>query len=252
MSRFINISNQRFGFLVAESYRITRRKGDGVTHWTCKCDCGNTIEVPGGQLTSGKRVSCGCRPRTKDISGQRFNFLIARTFRKITRQDGSKGIVWICDCDCGNTRESTYSDLRAERTISCGCKIRRNLPDGTINILSIDESHKKTLYRRYIQGAEERNKEFSLTYQHSVILFVSNCHYCGSPPSQSLKYTRNGKSFLYNGIDRIDSSMGYTMENSVACCWICNRAKHSMSYEKFLSHVSRIYNNLISISTAAD
>ena len=44
-----------------------------------------------------------------------------------------------------------------------------------------------------------------------------------------------------NGIDRIDSSQGYTNENSVPCCTFCNFAKHTMGKDDFLAWVKRVY-----------
>ena len=53
-----DLSNQRFGRLIA-LYRIgTDNKGNAV--WKCKCDCGNEVEVSQGNLHSGNTQSCGC------------------------------------------------------------------------------------------------------------------------------------------------------------------------------------------------
>ena len=43
-----------------------------------------------------------------------------------------------------------------------------------------------------------------------------------------------------NGIDRIDNNIGYTKENSVPCCEICNKAKRDMSYNDFINYLKRI------------
>ena len=55
-----------------------------------------------------------------------------------------------------------------------------------------------------------------------------------------------------NGIDRIDSSKGYTVENSVPCCKYCNTAKNTMSVDEFLKWIGRVYkfNNLDSTGVA--
>jgi 5-methylcytosine-specific restriction endonuclease McrA len=45
---------------------------------------------------------------------------------------------------------------------------------------------------------------------------------------------------LKNGIDRIDSNKGYTMDNCVSCCWTCNRMKGNMTQQNFLEHISKI------------
>ena len=38
---------------------------------------------------------------------------------------------------------------------------------------------------------------------------------------------------MWNGIDRIDSSKDYTLDNCNPCCQICNIAKRNMPLEKF-------------------
>ena len=54
-----------------------------------------------------------------DISGKKFGSLTA-----IKRIDEKKNgsYLWICKCDCGNTKNVTARDLNAGRVTSCGCK----------------------------------------------------------------------------------------------------------------------------------
>lgn len=52
------------------------------------------------------------------------------------------------------------------------------------------------------------------------------------------RYNDNGH-FYFNGIDRVDNFKGYTLENSVPCCTICNRAKSNMLYDDFMSYIQR-------------
>lgn len=48
---------------------------------------------------------------------------------------------------------------------------------------------------------------------------------------------------LYNGIDRKNSSEGYTLGNSLPCCRVCNRAKSDMDYEEFKQWIKDIKGN---------
>ena len=58
MAKFIDITGNRYGSLtVLEKYDTTP---SGVARWLCKCDCGNTAIVRGGNLKSGAVKSCGC------------------------------------------------------------------------------------------------------------------------------------------------------------------------------------------------
>jgi hypothetical protein len=56
------------------------------------------------------------------------------------------------------------------------------------------------------------------------------CFYCGSSYDERL-----------NGLDRIDSSKGYTDDNTVSCCSTCNCMKSSLPLNSFLYHVLKIY-----------
>lgn len=64
MPNIKNISGQKFGRLTAATYRRVGRK----TLWLCHCDCGESVEVVLGHLTSGKTKSCGCLRADKNRS----------------------------------------------------------------------------------------------------------------------------------------------------------------------------------------
>lgn len=51
-----DISWQRFGKLIA-LYPV---QSEGESRWFCRCDCGNTVCVTIGALSSGNTKSCGC------------------------------------------------------------------------------------------------------------------------------------------------------------------------------------------------
>ena len=46
---------------------------------------------------------------------------------------------------------------------------------------------------------------------------------------------------LYSGIDRVDSSKDYNIDNVVPCCAMCNLAKRNYSDEDFLKWIKRVY-----------
>lgn len=53
-----DLSGQKFGRLVAIE-RVEKNKRNNV-RWLCRCDCGKSVVVDGGNLTSGHTMSCGC------------------------------------------------------------------------------------------------------------------------------------------------------------------------------------------------
>ncbi len=77
-------------------------------------------------------------------------------------------------------------------------------------------------------------------------LIIKDCHYCGC---QSKAITKPNNKFCVvglNGLDRIDSSLGYTVENCVPCCTNCNRAKAQMSLDAFREWLQKAYTHFCS------
>ena len=99
------------------------------------------------------------------------------------------------------------------------------------------------LYNKYKFNALQRGYEFSISEEKFFKLVQGDCFYCGSNPSKTVK--NNDNETLYNGIDRYDNSIGYTDENCVTCCWICNRFKQTMTHKELKEHVAKMYNHLI-------
>ena len=57
MSKYIDLTGQRFGRLTVLRYYKTEKK---KVYWLCRCDCGNELAVYGGTLRNGRTKSCGC------------------------------------------------------------------------------------------------------------------------------------------------------------------------------------------------
>lgn len=46
---------------------------------------------------------------------------------------------------------------------------------------------------------------------------------------------------MYNGLDRLDNTKGYTKDNVAPCCTVCNSAKGTLTVTEFSEWVERIY-----------
>lgn len=105
-------------------------------------------------------------------------------------------------------------------------------------------SAKNKIFSSYKRGALLRNIEFHLSFDDVINLSQQNCHYCGIEPSNSTKaINKNGATqILWNGIDRINNEIGYTLENCVTACKQCNFAKFKFSYKEFKDYLKRIGN----------
>lgn len=149
-----DISGMRFGKLTA--IRPTEERGSGRdTLWLCKCDCGNEVKAALGQLTSGRKKSCGClaRPDRKDLIGKKFGRLT------VTEYAGKRAGMhrWKCLCECGRETVVGQTLLLSGKTKSCGClraevyKDNLELVDGTsVRILkTIKEGH---LFKSNVSG----------------------------------------------------------------------------------------------------
>lgn len=67
MSHIVDITGRRYGRLVAVKrieYRKYKNGGDSI--WECRCDCGNSTQLPLNALRSGNTRSCGCLREEKN------------------------------------------------------------------------------------------------------------------------------------------------------------------------------------------
>lgn len=116
----IDLTGQRFGKLVVIKEDLNK-KGHGV-QWVCQCDCGNVKTIAAGNLKSGGTKSCGCLHKsnhTNDLRGQRFGKLTV--LKDSGKRTKSRGVIWLCECDCGKQCEVSGTNLLQHYTMSCGC-----------------------------------------------------------------------------------------------------------------------------------
>jgi hypothetical protein len=126
---------------------------------------------------------------------------------------------------------------------SCGCLNREAKTSGPRGVLG--QTERAVIFGGYVKNARIRKIEWLLTRELFDNLIAQNCFYCGLAPSNKIKSARlDGFILYYSGIDRKDSTLGYTVENCVACCSTCNYAKGSMSLPDFLGWVRRLAENL--------
>lgn len=65
MSRILDLTGEKYGFLKVIRMLDERRHGKVV--WLCKCDCGNTTKVLSNNLRNGSTISCGCHNKKNRI-----------------------------------------------------------------------------------------------------------------------------------------------------------------------------------------
>jgi len=157
--------------------------------------------------------------------------------------DTSKSL-WRCRCKCGKITMRSSTNLKTTKYPSCGCShlILNTLP----NQLSL----KRSVILSYKANASKKGLQFDLTEEQILDILSKNCSYCGSAPSNKVSSKKRkgrifrperSQTFIYSGIDRIDSSVGYTIKNCVPCCSICNISKNDMSLTEWKEWIKKVY-----------
>lgn len=130
-----DITNQRFGRLVA--LYPNGQLQNGTTVWHCRCDCGNEKDIRVTSLLSGVTQSCGCLRtdlKALDLTSQKFGHLTA--IKRLDNKDNWGNFYWQCVCDCGREVEVLATSLVSGNTQTCGMCINRSLQEEKIaNIL---------------------------------------------------------------------------------------------------------------------
>jgi|SRR6267154_2538943 len=82
------------------------------------------------------------------------------------------------------------------------------------------------------KSAKQRKLELTLTFDEFCGLISQPCFYCkGLLPEAG------------SGVDRINSSIGYILENCRPCCTNCNLAKSDMTEDEFRKWIMKVYHS---------
>jgi len=247
MGKFIDLTGSNFGRLtVVEQAESKIISGQRVYMWRCKCTCGNDIVVLGASLRRGGTRSCGCfqsEMKSKrsfiDMTGRKFGRLTVIEIQGfIPRSGHGRGdSMWLCSCNCGNKLIVMGKSLRSGNTQSCGCLRLERLSEAVSK--PNGEAGKNAVLNSSKQTAMKKGRIWKLSDEFATELMLQNCFYCGAVPQNK------SRDFIYNGLDRIDNSKGYTPENVVPCCIHCNRAKRTRSVDEFLEWVKEVFRHSI-------
>lgn len=136
---------------------------------------------------------------------------------------------------CGNTRKFQKWEINNNKFKKCKkCESKVEYRKNAEHIIY------KTMYRQYKHSAKKRGYDFNLSYDNFIKFVSQECYYCGRQPFSKREVTKakrsiwhNDENIVVNGVDRINSNLGYSEENCVACCKVCNFAKSDMSLEEW-------------------
>ena len=123
----------------------------------------------------------------------------------------------------------------AEKNKKRASEFRANNPD---KVLAANENKKAShdeAFKTYKRSAASKNLAFDFSAEEYKALTVLPCHYCNLTPPE-------GKGF--HGIDRIICTAGYTKDNAVSCCTLCNQMKASLGQSVFVKRVQHMCSHL--------
>ncbi|MEZ2310803.1 hypothetical protein AB6809_29585 [Paraburkholderia sp. RCC_158] len=206
-----------------------------------------SIVLPGGWRFPGKEMPTF--RKTPNVRGRRYKG--EKLFRLTLVED--LGVhstryarYWGCLCECGEKVAVSQEHL-GRGTKSCGCMFwdqaserMRKASDAsaTKRTLAPGLVAKNVILLGYKYRASKKKFAWGLSDEQFFELVQGNCDYCGHPPSQTV--TRGAGSFKYNGIDRIENTLGYVTGNVVSCCGVCNKAKRDLPFDEWVAWLDRL------------
>lgn len=141
----------------------------------------------------------------------------------------------IFKCHCWKIFECRASSIFYNHTKSCWCLQTYNRMEYWVSLLN-------SAISKMISHMKKRWIECELTKDEIYNMIQKPCIYCWEIWWNICRNKSTvAKEYFYNWLDRVDSNLWYTIDNTVPCCKKCNWAKNSMPVNEFLYHIEKIY-----------
>lgn len=162
--------------------------------------------------------------------------IIGKKFGKLTVLEKIDSQIYICECECGITREFKKKRLLDKRNTSCGCFMnRRGHENGSWTGY---EGITGRFWASIKCGAENRGVDLKLSIQDAWGIYIQQDKKCALSNQDIImpdkQYSKGEAVHGLASLDRIDSSKMYTKEN---CQWIMreiNYMKMDIEQERFI------------------
>ena len=175
--------------------------------------------------------------------GDRFGMLTVIS-KDDERTQERKRQYYFCQCDCGSPVKSILKHSLTDKikpAYSCGCHTKYTAGFIDDREIALAKLLYGKLKQRHIKKLHDTETSL-ISFDDFREMIKKPCVYCGVLESSFVTDRRDGVTMLkYNGLDRVDSSLGYRKHNVVAACSQCNIAKGEMTTEEFKAHILRIH-----------
>jgi hypothetical protein len=118
-----------------------------------------------------------------------------------------------------------HPELVSERKKASYCKRKEKYQEAK-------KKYNQTLNGRmvmYKSSAKDKGLLFNLTKEEFLSFWQQSCFYCGAEIATI-------------GLDRVDNTRGYELDNIVSCCSWCNYLKRDKSFDEFMDFLFRVAN----------
>lgn len=181
--------------------------------------------------------------KSKTVKGDVFGKLTVILEPYLKMQGKTRRFFTEVQCTCGNKQIVSCSKLRCadyKQCSDCSFKARSEK--------AVQVSQFEQIFRRLVlERCKKHNIEVTITVNDYENLSKQNCFYCNDAPKKVNRFANrkyvNTEDLYVNGVDRLDSKIGYIFENCVPCCTSCNYAKHTLTYDEFMDKILKIYKN---------
>lgn len=148
-------------------------------------------------------------------------------------------------------RKSSKDKLQGQCSKCINKKARvfriKNLRRIKINAKKYRQSIKGIYMVCKLNGAKERNIVFNISYSDFENWYKKQkqiCFYCGRNLKEIKKDKHHHKTDRLT-IDRIDNNEGYTLNNIVLACWICNNVKSKIFNKSEMKLIGKTLNKIL-------
>ena len=171
-----------------------------------------------------------------DLTNQRFGKLFVL---RETKNKRKKRALWFCLCNCGKTKEISSKYLLNGDTKSCGC-----LSKGNAHNRKAYQEITKSFWSIIEKSAKIRGIPFLITQEDAWNVWEKQNGRCAL---SDIKLThavnfRDQRSNHTASLDRIDSNLGYTINNIQWVHKNINIMKNKMSNSEFVEWCCLVQN----------
>lgn len=214
--------------------KSNRKCKNGLYYWTCECQCTKkTIkEVDQYSLLSGRSKSCGCLRQENKLNKLK-NEMIGHKYNKLTVID-YYGIInnknyWTCQCDCGNSKVVSTTDLKNGGIKSCGCT-KKLTEEHKEKLRKIRKKYNEFIfYEDYVIGKTIKGEEFIFDFDDYEKIININKYWKINNKGYVLCYIDGNEFQMHRYIMNLDK---YNIEDNIIVDHIdgnrVNNRKHNL------------------------